>query len=65
MRPSRYWQHTAPLTCPKGHTMGWLGSVYWLCTKCPQQGADGTIHRGRRGVIWVQTPLRPGETGSE
>lgn len=31
---SRYWQHNAPLKCPKRHRMGWLVSVYWICPKC-------------------------------
>lgn len=30
----KYWQHEKPLKCPKRHKMGWLGSVYWLCSKC-------------------------------
>lgn len=29
-----YWQHETPLRCPRGHTMGWLGSMYWLCSTC-------------------------------
>lgn len=32
--PSPYWQHNAPLACPKRHPMGWLGSRFWLCTHC-------------------------------
>lgn len=31
---SRYWQHRTPLCCPKGHVMGWLGLVYWVCATC-------------------------------
>lgn len=30
----RCWQHNDPLPCPKGHPMGWLGSVYWICEPC-------------------------------
>lgn len=33
-KPSAFWQHNVPLLCPKRHVMGWLGSVYWLCSKC-------------------------------
>jgi hypothetical protein len=29
-----YWQHERPLSCPKGHTMIWLGSVFWMCETC-------------------------------
>lgn len=28
-----YWQHTAPLKCPKGTKMKWMGWSYWLCGK--------------------------------
>ncbi len=30
---SPYWQHREPLKCPKGHTMTWLGSAFWVCGK--------------------------------
>lgn len=30
----KYWQHEAPLSCPRGHAMGCLGLVYWMCDKC-------------------------------
>lgn len=33
-RPSPYWQHNEPIACPKKHTMGWLGSVFWICSRC-------------------------------
>ena len=33
-RPSPYWQHNRPLSCPARHRMGWLGSVFWLCSRC-------------------------------
>lgn len=33
-RPSPYWQHERPLRCPVRHVMGWLGSVFWLCSRC-------------------------------
>lgn len=29
-----YWQHETPIKCPKRHSMLWLGSVYWICSKC-------------------------------
>jgi hypothetical protein len=30
----KFQQHESPLACPKAHRMLWLGSVYWLCSKC-------------------------------
>lgn len=33
-RPSPYWQHNKPLKCPRQHLMGWLGSVFWICSSC-------------------------------
>ena len=29
-----YWQHAAPLKCPRRHTMIWLGSRFWCCEPC-------------------------------
>jgi len=29
-----YWQHETPLNCPYKHKMGWLGSAFWICSKC-------------------------------
>jgi hypothetical protein len=46
MKESRYWQHNQPLSCPKGHLMLWLGSVYWICPTCPK----------RSNRLWVQVP---------
>jgi hypothetical protein len=40
---AKFWQHETPLTCPKGHRMYWLGSVYWICPK------------EHCGTIYVQT----------
>ena len=46
------WQHENPLQCPKGHTMVWLGSAFWLCPK-------GKCHQ-----IYVQMkPSQPLNTG--
>ena len=40
----KYWQHETPLKCPKGHTMIWLGSAFWICGK------------GKCNTIYVQQP---------
>lgn len=45
-RTSPFWQHNAPLKCPKGHVMVWLGSVYWICGK------------GQCNTIYVQDGAR-------
>ena len=33
-KPSPYWQHNDPIRCPRRHVMGWLGSLFWLCSRC-------------------------------
>lgn len=33
---SKYWQHNDPIRCPKRHVMTWLGSAFWICSKCHQ-----------------------------
>ena len=53
--PSRYWQHTAPISCPRGHVMGWLGGAFWLCSKCVY--ANGATSGKRTGgTIYAQIP---------
>lgn len=47
----KYWQHESPISCPKGHEMIWLGSVYWICPKC----------RKKKGEIYVQVPADGGK----
>lgn len=41
---SPYWQHNAPIKCPKRHVMTWLGSAFWICSRCR--------------TIYVQQPLQ-------
>jgi hypothetical protein len=31
---SGYWQHIAPIECPEGHKMIWLGGAHWICEWC-------------------------------
>ena len=34
MKMTTYWQHEKPLRCPRRHKMGWLGLIFWICSKC-------------------------------
>jgi hypothetical protein len=36
MTKSPYWQHNDPISCPRRHLMIWLGSAFWICSKCHQ-----------------------------
>ncbi len=29
---ARFWQYETPLRCPRGKPMGWLGSLFWICS---------------------------------